>query len=546
MQLRYLLLSFICYLSVSLYAQDSTFTHQDSLFGGNTPARAWWDVTYYHLDVEVFPETETLKGSTSIQYRVLKPYQVLQIELQPPLEIKNIVQDGGKLEYRKDGFSYFINLKKEQEKNAINIIEVFYGGKPHESIAPPWSGGITWTTDSLGRPFIASSCQGIGASIWWPCKDQTWDEPDSVLISVTVPDSLMDVSNGRLRKVVNHKDSTHTFYWFVGNPINNYGVNINIGHYVHFSQQYDGLKGTLDCNYYVIEGNLQEAKRQFNRDVPRMLEAFEYWFGPYPFYKDGYKLVQAPYLGMEHQSSVTYGNGFQNGYLGTDRSGTGWGMKFDFIIIHESAHEWWANSITTADVTDLWVHEGFTTYAEALFLNYFYGDTAASEYVIGLRRNIENQHPLVSGDYGVHDSAPDDIYDKGANIIHTLRQIIDNDAQFRSILRGLNKQFYHQTVTSKQIESYIDNRMRINLEPFFNQYLRTTMIPTFTYKVEGRKLSFKYSNVVNGFTMPIDVYVNGKNIRLKHVSGEWSAIAFSEPIQEFKVDENYYVEVSRE
>ncbi len=543
MQIKSLILITLTFaLSVSLKAQGS-FSHQDSLFGGYGPGRDWWDVTFNHLDIEVFPSEKAIIGSNTIKYRVLKPYQLMQIELQDPLKITKIVQDSQELSYTRDGFSYFIELKKEQIPDAIDSITIFYGGKPHESLNPPWSGGITWTEDSAGAPFIASSCQGIGASIWWPCKDSPRDEPDSALISITVPDSLIDVSNGRLRQIELASDCTHTFHWYVDNPINNYGVNMNIAEYAHFSQEYDGLKGKLDCNYYVLKADLDKAKEQFTYEVPRMLEAFEYWFGPYPFYKDGYKLVQVPYLGMEHQSSVTYGNGFQNGYLGMNRSGTGWGLKFDFIIIHESGHEWWANSITAADVTDNWIHEGFTTYAEALFLNYYYGDTACTEYVIGLRKNISNSEPLI-GYYDVRDGAPGDIYDKGANILHTLRQIVHNDDQFRNILHGLYTEFYHDIVYSSQVENYIDSMISYDLKPFFDTYLRSTQIPVFTYEIKHDSLRYRYKNVADGFEMPLTIYVNGEEKRLKDASDKWHSIAF--PENSLSVDKAYYIRVERQ
>src|SRR5690606_7352637 len=253
----------------------------------------------------------------------------------------------------------------------------------------PWDGGFSWKKDDNGNDFVATSCQGLGASVWWPNKDHMYDEVDSMLISVRVPKALMEVSNGQLRGVEDHKDGTNTYHWFVNNPINNYGVNVNIGDYVHFSEDYNGEKGILKMDYYVLKYNLEKAKQQF-KDAPRMMEAFEHWFGPYPFYEDGYKLVEVPYLGMEHQSSVTYGNGFENGYLGRDLSGTGWGLKFDFIIIHESAHEWFANNITYKDIADMWIHESFTAYAESIFVEYFYGKKAGAEYVIGTRRGIQN------------------------------------------------------------------------------------------------------------------------------------------------------------
>jgi len=380
------------------------------------------------------------------------------------------------------------------------------------STRPPWVGGITWKKDSHGLPFVASSCQGDGASLWWPCKDHMYDEPDSMLISVNVPANVMDVSNGRLRSVVKQKNKTTTYNWFVANPINNYGVNINIGDYAHFSEVFNGEKGPLDCNYYVLKEDLESARQQF-RQAPMMLKAFEHWFGPYPFYEDGYKLVEVPYLGMEHQSSVTYGNGFKNGYRGSDLSNTGWGLKFDFIIIHESAHEWFANSITYEDIADMWVHESFANYAESLYVEYYYGKEAGSEYVLGTRANILNDRPII-GAYNVNNEGSGDMYYKGGNMLHTIRQILNDDAKWNEILRGLNLEFYHKVVKGSQIENYLIEKTGIHLKPVFDQYLRDIRIPVFEYYIKGNILTYRWSNCVRGFNMPLKIEVAGKEMLL--------------------------------
>ena len=377
-----------------LSKSELQFTRQDSLRGSITKERAWWDVKKYHLDIKVNPSDSTITGSNTITYKVLEVYNKMQVDLQNPMEIYKVIQDGKTLKYTREGNAFFIDLVSPQIIGATKELIVFYGGKPRVAVNPPWDGGITWKKDSNNNLFIASSCQGLGASVWWPNKDHMYDEVESMLISVNVPGNLMDVSNGRLQSVKKLKDGTKTYIWVVTNPINNYGVNINIGDYVTFSEKYKGEKGDLDCSYYVLRDNLAKAKEQF-KDVPRMLKAFEHWFGPYPFYEDSYKLVEAPYLGMEHQSSVTYGNGFKNGYRGRDLSGTGWGLKFDFIIIHESGHEWFANNITYRDIADMWIHESFTNYSESLFVEYYYGKEAGAEYVRGTRKGIKNDKPCL-------------------------------------------------------------------------------------------------------------------------------------------------------
>lgn len=313
---------------------------------------------------------------------------------------------------------------------------------------------------------------------------------------------------------------------------------MNIGDYVHFNEVYKGLKGNLDCDYYVLRDNLEKAKKQF-KEVPRMLAAFEHWFGPYPFYEDGYKLVEVPYAGMEHQSSVTYGNGFKNGYSGNDVSGSGWGMKFDFIIVHESGHEWFANNITHKDVADMWIHESFTSYSENLFLDYHFGTQAANEYVQGIRKNIVNDKPII-GTYNVHQEGSADMYYKGANILHTLRQLVENDSLWREILTGLNQEFYHQTVDSKQIEDYLSKKTGKNLSAFFNQYLRTNKVPTLEYKIEDKVLKYRYTNITEGFDMPIKVYINNQEKWISPTK-DWQEKTLVDKIVSFSVDSNFYI-----
>ena len=525
------------FFNLSVIAQESlnNFTHQDSLRGSITKERIWWDLTYYHLDITVDPEKRTISGSNEISYTVLDSYSVMQVDLQKPLKLTKAFQNGQELEIRHDGNAHFITLKDKQLKGAKNKLKVFYEGNPKVAVRAPWDGGISWTKDINGNHFIASSCQGIGASVWWPNKDHMYDEVEGMLMSVNVPKGLTNISNGRLVKI-DEKENSKTFHWEVKNPINNYGVNINIADYVNFSEIYNGEAGDLDMDYYVLSYNLEKAKIQF-KDAIKTMDAFEHWFGPYPFYEDSFKLVEVPYLGMEHQSSVTYGNKYRQGYLGRDLSRTGWGLKFDYIIIHEAGHEWFANNITYKDIADMWIHESFTTYSENLFLDYHYGNKAASEYVIGTRRGIGNTTPII-GTYNVNKRGSGDMYAKGANILHTLRQIADNDEKWRQILRGLNSEFYHQTVTTSQIENYISQNMKMNLNPFFNQYLRDNRIPTLQYSIENNVLKFRWSDVVDNFEMPIELVVNEKNIRI-FPSKDWKELKLKS--EDFIFDDNYYI-----
>jgi aminopeptidase N len=543
MKYRFYILFFLTIIcSVNLFSQGllvkkSNFTRQDSLRGSITQERVWWDLTYYHLEIKVDPNKKYISGKNTIKYKVLSVYKTMQIDLQAPLTITKVTQDGKELKVIHDGNAHFIKLIKNQSIGKTETVVVHYHGNPKEAIRAPWDGGFSWKKDKNGNHFVATSCQGLGASVWWPCKDHMYDEVESMRISVNVPSNLMDISNGKLENIEDH-GSTKTYNWYVNNPINNYGVNVNIGNYAHFSEIFDGEKGPLDMDYYVLKYNLEKAKKHF-KDAPKMMKAFEYWFGPYPFYKDGYKLVEVPYLGMEHQSSVTYGNKYMQGYLGRDLSGTGWGLKFDFIIIHESGHEWFANNITNKDIADMWIHESFTNYSESLFLDYYYGKKAASEYVIGLRESITNKSAII-GEYNLNNEGSGDMYNKGGNMLHTLRQLIDNDTKWRSILRKMNKTFYHQTVTTQQIENFLSIETGFNLTPFFNQYLRDIRIPTLEYSIKNKTLNYRWINVVDDFKMPIRVSINQEE-RWIYPSEKLKKLDLELKNSEISIDPNFYI-----
>ena len=511
-------------------------SRQDTLRGSITPERAWWDLTYYHLDIKVEPDKKYISGSNTVGYKVLESNKVMQIDLQKPMNITSITSKNKELKFTREGNAYFVKKKKKQKKGDVNYIKINYEGFPREAIRAPWDGGLSWKKDENDNHFIATSCQGLGASVWWPNKDHMYDEVDSMLISVNVPKNLTNVSNGRLKKITELDDDTRTFDWFVTNPINNYGVNINIGDYVNFSEVYKGEKGDLDIDNYVLSYNLEKAKEQF-KQVPMMIEAFEHWFGPYPFYEDSFKMVEVPYLGMEHQSSITYGNKFQNGYLGRDLSGSGWGLKFDYIIIHEGGHEWFANNITYKDVADMWVHEGFTCYSENLYVDYFFGKDASAEYVIGTRRGISNKKPII-GQYDVNREGSGDMYSKGANLLHTIRQLTNNDELWRQTLRGLNEEFYHSTVTTKEIEEYISNSIGMDLSRIFDQYLRDYRIPVFEFEINNGILSYRWNDVIEGFDMPIEVKIDGET-KLLQPTNKFQKLKIKNLY--LNVDKDYYV-----
>jgi aminopeptidase N len=521
---------------------DSTpvFTHADTIRGSNTPQRAWWDAAFYDLHVKVNPADSSIAGYNAITYRVLEPAREMQIDLQRPLVVDSIVQDGLELSVRRDGNAFFVRLIAPQRTSAMKTITVYYHGKPTVAQRAPWDGGFVWTRDSLARPWTATANEGTGASVWWPNKDIYSDEPDSQRVAITVPDTLIDVSNGRLRSTTPNPDGTKTYEWFVSNPINNYNITVNAAHYAHFSDAYEGERGKLTLDFYPIDYHLDTARKQFQQVKP-MLQCFETWFGPFPWYEDGYKLVETPHLGMEHQSAVAYGNGYKNGYLGRDRSATGHGLKWDFIIIHESAHEWWGNNMTMKDAADMWIHESFATYAEGLFTECQQGKKAGAEYTIGQRKIVRNDRPII-GVYGVNYEGSGDMYDKGANMLHTIRQLVDDDARWRGILRGLNKTYWHQTVSGKQVEDYISRQSGLNLSKVFDQYLRTAKIPVLEYKLEGRRLSYRWNNVVRGFAMPVKVTTSPGASTWIRPTESWKSttVKLGRP-EDFRVDENFYV-----
>ena len=529
--------------ATSLAAQTPaapTFSRADTLRGSNGPGRSWWDVDFYDLRVSVSPRDSSIRGSNAITYRVVRPAKEMQIDLQVPMQLDSVVQDGRSLQFRRDSNAFFVSLVAPQPAGTKKTVTAYFRGRPRAAVNPPWDGGYIWRTDSLGNRWVATANEGLGASVWWPNKDYGGDEPDSQRVAVTVPSEMTDISNGRLRNTTKNDDGTTTFTWFVAEPINNYSISVNAGSYAHFSDTYKGERGDLTLDYYPLAYHLDTAKVQFRQAIP-MMKCFEHWFGPYPWYKDGYKLIEAPHLGMEHQSAVAYGNAYKNGYRGRDLSGTGHGMKWDFIIIHETAHEWWGNNISMRDAADMWIHESFANYAEGIYTECQEGKQAGAEYIIGSRRNIQNDSPII-GKYGVNHEGSGDMYYKGGSMLHTMRQLVDNDEKWRRLLRGLSSTFWHQTVTTAQIESYMSRTAGVDFSKIFDQYLRTTMIPTLEYRVEGEKLSYRWTNVVKGFAMPVRVTVGQGKAEWIRPTEAWkpypSAVASTDSL---KVDPSFYV-----
>jgi aminopeptidase N len=541
-----------CYLFLSAIAhaqrETKTFNHADTLRGSITAERAWWDVLRYDITIKPDIERKTTEGKNMITYKVVSDQQpgAMQIDLKDTLKIDEILLDNKtQLSFTREGNVYHVKIPF-QKKSSVHQLVIAFSGKPRIAPRAPWDGGWTFTKDSLGRPWLTVTCQGLGASVWYPCKDHQSDEPDKgASLTMIVPDSLVGVANGRLQSKKTNGDGTISFTWSVVNPINNYNIIPYIGKYVNFGETYQGEKGKLDVNYWVLDYNLTRAKNYLPTEARNTLKSFEHWFGPYPFYEDGYKLVDVPHTGMEHQSAVAYGNWYKPGYRGRDGSGTGWGLKWDFIVIHESAHEWFGNNLTTKDLADMWVHEGFANYSETLFIEYMFGKTAANEYNAGIRRVIQNDRPVVAK-YNVNDQGSGDMYPKAGNMLHAIRHSMDNDDLFRKILRGLNHDFYHQTVTSKQVEDYISKKSGYDYSKVFDQYLRTTQIPKLEFYFDANKVFYRWTNCVKGFNLPIVLTNSSAKIRFNPTE-EWESTLLKQGqaalITKEAIVKMYYVDV---
>jgi len=553
------LISFLC--SISMFAQP-LINESDTLRGSLNENRDWFDIKRYVIDVNPNYEAKSIVGVVSWKAIAVKPSKQIQIDLQTPLEIDSILlwsntkesSTAIRLQFSRTNNIALAQIEKQIPKGQAFGLTIFYHGVPKEAIRPPWDGGWIWKKDANGQPWMSVACQGLGASVWYPCKDHQSDEPEEgaqLTIQVPKDKNIIAIGNGRKIAETNmvNINNNNRFSWQVTNPINSYNIIPYIGDYVGWKETYKGLKGKLDLSYWVLRSDSAKAVEQF-KQVPKMLEALEYWFGPYPFYEDGFQMVQSPHLGMEHQSAIAYGNQFKNGYLGRDLSGTGWGLKWDFIIVHESGHEWFANNITTKDIADMWVHEGFTNYSETLFTEYFYGKKAGDEYNYGIRRNIKNDIPII-GPYGVNQEGSGDMYAKGANLIHTIRHAINDDSLFRNILMGLNTQFYHQTVTSAQVENYISVRAGFGFQKVFDQYLRTTQIPILNYSYNEREkiFTYEYKNCVTGFNLPLHFSYLGKKYSFMPMDYQPQQRLIKEPnfnLQDFvkTIESQYYIKLA--
>lgn len=509
------------------------FTHADTLRGSNGVGRAWWDVIRYDLQLSFDTANRSIWGINQVGFTVLKtPADIMQIDLQEPMILDSAILMPGAMDEKpvlltiaKEGNVWWLKHPFHKLKSGSQyMISLYYHGSPRQAVNPPWDGGFSWGHDSTGKLFAAVSCQGLGASVWWPCKDAQWDEPDSGMSTRFFVPGYYAIGNGKeldMGATAQPGQKPTISAWEVKNPINTYDVTFYIGDYVHWHDTLMGEKGKLDLDFYALRYNEERARQQF-AVVKQMIHCFEYWMGPYPFYEDGYKIVEAPYLGMEHQSAIAYGNGYQMGYRGHDRTSTGIGMNFDYIIVHESGHEWFGNNVTASDIADNWIHEGITCYTETMFVDCTLGKEQAYKYCRGERLNIRNDKPMI-GPYGVNEEGSNDIYDKGAAVMHMIRVMTHDDEKFRMMLRGLGKEFYHKTVTTGQVEEFISKQTGLDLKAFFDQYLRTDKIPILEYSINDNQLNYRFVRTNSGFTLPLTV-TNGEITENIKPTSEWQHI----------------------
>lgn len=543
--------------SAQLDDHRNSFTRADSLRGSIGPERAWWNVVSYDVWVHPDPDERSIRGTTTIAFNALAEGRRMQIDLQQPMVVDSILVDETvfvdgtisirqrSLSFEREGDIIWLDLPGTMKAGEANTVMILYHGVPKAAKNPPWDGGWIWRKDSAGNPWMSVACQGLGASVWYPCKDHQSDEPEEgAMLRITAPDSLQAIGNGRLVSTWKNAEGMTTWNWHVKEPINTYNLVPYIGKYAHWSEVYQGRDGALDLDYWVLSSHEAKAREQF-KQVPVMLRCFEEWLGPYPFYKDGYKLVEAPHLGMEHQSGIAYGNNYVNGYRGKDLSGTGHGLAWDYIIIHESGHEWFGNSITTADIADMWVHEGFTDYTETIFTECQQGKQAAQAYLIGLRTNIRNDRPII-GPYGVNAEGSGDMYYKGANLIHMIRHIV-GDSTFKDLLLDMNRHFHHKTTTSAEVEDFMINfneRTRSILnKSIFDQYLRTTLVPRLEWGVKKKYAWVRFTGCRPGFSMPVSLLVDGVQ-KTMLVKDTWNFVPAMSKVgrkSTIQVDPNWYI-----
>lgn len=508
-------------INAQLLNEKETFTRADTLRGALRPERICFDILRYDINIKVEPKDRFIAGYNDITFKITENTKKIQLDLFKNMQIDSILYNGENLNYNREFNAVFISFSEFLIKGKEEKIRFYYSGYPIVAENAPWDGGFVFSKDTTGKDWIAVAVQGIGASLWIPVKDYQGDEPDNgVTIKVAVPNGLMNVSNGRFTGSEDLKNGTTRWDWEVKNPINAYNITLNIADYAHFNENYKGL----DLDYYVLKENLEKAKVHFE-EVKPMMDCFQSKFGKYPFGEDGYKMVETPYLGMEHQSAIAYGNQYKKGYLGKDRSDTGVGLLFDFITIHESGHEWFGNSLTARDIADMWIHEAFTTYTETVFTECQFGYDKALAYINGHKNNIRNDSPII-GVYNVNKEGSGDMYYKGALLLNTLRNVINNDKEWWKLLLDYSETYRHQIIDTETVIQFFNERTKTDLTPIFDQYLRYKNIPVLELRQKKKKLEYRWKTDVNSFQMPVEIIYKNQEIRLKAINN-WKDIDFN-------------------
>lgn len=538
---KILIIFLVLFIYQNSSSQEAT-TRKDTLQGGLRAERTCYDVLRYDLNIKINIQDKSIVGYNDISFKVVSNTKKIQVDLFENMHVDSIIYRTNKLNYKREFNAVFIDFPTNLNSGITEKIRFYYSGKPIVAKNAPWDGGFVFTKDKQGKPWVAVACQGTGASLWYPVKDSQSDEPDNgATIKVAVPNGLMNVSNGRLIGSEDLKNGYTRWDWEVKNPINTYDITVNIADFAHI---HDNLED-LDLDYYVLKENEVKAKTHFE-EAKLMLSCFQSKFGTYPFKEDGYKLVETPYLGMEHQSAVSYGNKYKNGYLGSDLSGTGIGLLFDYITIHESGHEWFGNSITSKDIADMWIHEGFTMYTEVVFIECQFGAEKAQKYMNGMKQNVSNDIPII-GPFGVNKEGSGDMYYKGALLLNTLRHVIHNDELWWKLLLDYSNTFRHKIIDTETVVNFFNFKSEMDLTSIFNQYLRYNSIPNLVLRINKNKLEYRWQSTEKNFKMPIDIKVNGKEIRIQPIK-EWQ---FSKIIIK-SLDEvevfvnNFYVNVFKE
>ena len=523
-------------------AEPSTLrapTRADILRGEYGRYRANNDLLSYDLDVRVDPQKKSISGVNTIRFKMLDDDTRIQLDLYANLTVEKILLGTTPLKYERELNTVWVDFPETLRAGRTYAIAFHYSGMPREQGR---FGGMAFATDPSGRPWITTACEGQGASIWWPNKDQWRDEVERMDLSVAIPSDLVDVSNGRFAGKTDLGDGYTRWDWQIQYPINSYNVSLNIGAYEHFGDRL----GDLPLDFYVLPGSLEKAKRQFAQVRP-MLEAFQKYFGEYPFGKDGYKLIEVPYSGMEHQTAVTYGNRFANGYLERDWTGVGVSMKFDFIIVHESGHEWFGNAVSAADVSDMWIHEGWTTYLEGLYVEHLFGYDDALKYVNGYKSKVRNREPIVT-QRGIHREPPADQYFKGALMLHTLRSVVNDDARWWKLVRDTYQRFKYRNIMTEDLVQFFNAQLGRDLTPIFNQYLRRADIPTLelVFNESDRTVAYRWRADERDFNMPIRVGARAKWQTIAPSTG-WKTMKTTFGKDDFEVATDlYYVNVTKQ